>query len=249
MNKVILTLLMGLLAFSLAACNDKEEAKKEPSQTDETTEEDTALDPEEMQRKLDEQKVKDDTIVAIVNGQEIKGSEYNEALSLSQMQFQQMGQDPTTEETAKQLKEYTLDSLVGQTLLMQEVDKKGYEASEEKINKELDTLKAQYENEEAFEQALKDNNLTLEKLKEQISDTVKYSQYIEKDLNVEEVKEEEVKKYYDQFASSAGGSEDTPKYEDIKETLKLQLEQQKTQEKVGTKVDELRQNAEIELKI
>jgi hypothetical protein len=202
-----------------------------------------------MQKKLDAQKVKEETTVAIVNGQEIMGSEYNSALSISQMQFQQMGQDPTSEESAKQLKDYTLNSLVGQTLLMQEIDKKGYKASEEDINKELEGLKAQYENDEAFEKALKDNNLTLEKLKEQIADTVRYNQYVEKDLNVEEVKEEELKEYYDQFASSAGEAQETPKYEDIKETLKVQLEQQKTQEKIGTKVEELRKSAKIELKI
>jgi hypothetical protein len=257
MKKLLLTLLMGLLAFSLAACNDEEDKdkKKDTTKSEETTEEtpkeeeQAAVDPEEMQKKLDAQKVKDDSIVAIVNGQEIKGNEYNDALSISQTQFQQMGQDPTTKETAKQLKEYTIDSLVGQTLLMQEIDKKGYKATDDEINKKIDELKSQYENDESFEKALNDNNLTLEKLKEQISDTVIYSQYVEKDLKVEEVKEEELKEYYDSMASTADKSAETPKYEDVKETLKVQLEQQKTQEKLGSKVEELRKSAEIELKI
>jgi hypothetical protein len=258
MKKILLTLLMGLLAFSLAACNEDEEKEKEKEKetasSEETTEEkatkeQTAADAEEMQKKLDAQKVKDDSIVAIVNSQEIKGSEYNEALSISQTQFQQMGQDPTTDETAKQLKDYTLESLVGQTLLMQEIDKKGYKATEEAINKDLDTIKAQYENDEAFEKALKDTNLSLEELKIQIADKVRYSQYVEKDLKVEEVKEEELKEYYDSMVSSVAEGQETPKYEDVKETLKVQLEQQKTQEKLGAKVEELRKDAKIELKI
>jgi hypothetical protein len=256
MKKILLTLLMGLLAFSLAACNEDEEKEKEKetASSEETTEEkatkeQTAADAEEMQKKLDAQKVKDDSIVAIVNSQEIKGSEYNEALSISQTQFQQMGQDPTTDETAKQLKDYTLESLVGQTLLMQEIDKKGYKATEEAINKDLDTIKAQYENDEAFEKALKDTNLSLEELKIQIADKVRYSQYVEKDLKVEEVKEEELKEYYDSMVSSVAEGQETPKYEDVKETLKVQLEQQKTQEKLGAKVEELRKDAKIELKI
>ncbi|MGM7720012.1 SurA N-terminal domain-containing protein [Metabacillus sp. Hm71] len=260
MKKLLLTLIIGLLAFTLAACNNDED-KKDSANANESTEEkakadeekadekQAAADAEEMQKKLDAQKVKEDTVVAIVNGQEIKGAEYNDALSISQTQFQSMGQDPTSEDIAKQLKDYTLESLVGQTLLMQEIDKKGYKATEEAINKDLETLKAQYKDEKAFNEALKQNNLTLDELKTQISDKVKYSQYIEKDLNIEEVTEKELKEYYDSMASQAEEGTETPKYEDVKEQLKLQLEQQKTQEKLAAKVEELRKGAKIDLKI
>ncbi|MCM3652313.1 SurA N-terminal domain-containing protein [Metabacillus litoralis] len=253
MKKLLLTIVIGLIAFTLAACNDKEDNSK--TKTEETSEETTnkeekaAVDPEELQKKLDAQKVKDDSVVAIVNGQEIKGIEYNNALAQSQIGAQQQGQDPTNEETAKQLKELTLNNLVGQVLLMQDIERLGYRASEEEITKELETEKARFDTNEAFEKALKDSNMTLEELKKQISDGVKVSQYIEKDLKVEEVKEEEIKKLYDSFTSSAEKSADTPKYEDIKDMLKTQLTQQKLQEKIAPKVEELRKSAEVELKI
>lgn len=253
MKKLLLTIVIGLIAFTLAACNDKEDNSK--TKTEETSEETTnkeekaAVDPEELQKKLDAQKVKDDSVVAIVNGQEIKGIEYNNALVQSQVGAQQQGQDPTNEETAKQLKELTLNNLVGQVLLMQDIERLGYRASEEEITKELETEKARFDTNEAFEKALKDSNMTLEELKKQISDGVKVSQYIEKDLKVEEVKEEEIKKLYDSFTSSAEKSADTPKYEDIKDMLKTQLTQQKLQEKIAPKVEELRKSAEVELKI
>lgn len=253
MKKLLLTILIGLIAFTLAACNDKEDNSK--TKTEETSEKTTnkeekaAVDPEELQKKLDAQKVKDDSVVAIVNGQEIKGIEYNNALAQSQISAQQQGQDPTNKETAKQLKELTLNNLIGQVLLMQDIEKLGYRASEEDITKELEIQKARFETNEAFEKALKDSNMTLEELKKQISDGVKVSQYIEKDLKVEEVKEEEIKKLYDSLTSSAEKSTDTPKYEDIKNTLKAQLTQQKLQEKFGPKVEELRKAAKIELKI
>lgn len=253
MKKLLLTIVIGLIAFTLAACNDKEDNSK--TKTEETSEETTnkeekaAVDPEELQKKLDAQKVKDDSVVAIVNGQEVKGIEYNNALAQSQIGAQQQGQDPTNEETAKQLKELTLNNLVGQVLLMQDIERLGYRASEEEITKELETEKARFDTNEAFEKALKDSNMTLEELKKQISDGVKVSQYIEKDLKVEEVKEEEIKKLYDSFTSSAEKSADTPKYEDIKDMLKAQLTQQKLQEKIAPKVEELRKSAEVELKI
>ncbi|MBU7591771.1 SurA N-terminal domain-containing protein [Metabacillus halosaccharovorans] len=252
MKKFLLALFVGILSLSLAACNnDEDKAKEKEKETEEkaTGEEAAAVDPEEMQKKLDAQKVEKDTVVAIVNGKEIKGNEYNDALSMSQMQFTSMGQDPTTEELAKQLKDYTLESLVGQTLIMQEIEKKGYEAKEEDINKQLDTLKANYENDDAFNEALKANNLTLDELKAQIADTVKYDQYVKNDLKVEEVTDKEVKEYYDKMTSSGEESAETPKYEDVKDTLKTNLEGQKTQEKLAAKVEELRETAKIELKL
>lgn len=252
MKKYVLFLLIGLFTFSLTACNDDE--KKESANTAETkSDEEAAAEAKEMQKKLDKQKVEENTIVAIVNGQELKGSDYNAQLNIAQTTFQQMGQDPTTEEVAKQVKDYTLENLVGQTLLMQEVDKKGYKATDEAINKKLETIKGQYKDEKAFEQALKNNNITLDELKKQISDEVRYSQYIENDLKVEEVKEEDVKKYYDTMVSSLKESDDksteVPEYKDVKETLKVNLESQKTQEKLSEKVEELKKAAKIELKI
>jgi len=250
MKKYLLTVLIGLLSLSLVACNnDEEKASEETKTSEKETEEKADVDAEEMQKKLEAQKVEEGKVVAVVNGEEIKGNQYNEALSISQMQFSQLGQDLTTDDMAKQIKDYTLESLVGQTLLLQEIDKKGYEASEEDINKQLETLKASYKTEEEFEEALKTNNLTLDKLKEQIADTVKYDQFVKNDLKVEEVKDDELKEYYDSMVSSAGESKDTPKYEEVKDTLKANLEQQKTQEKVATKVEELRKAADVELKI
>jgi predicted small secreted protein len=254
MKKYLVTVLIGLLSLSLVACNNDEEKASEDAKTSEEATKESAektddVDAEEMQKKLEAQKVEEEKVVAIVNGEEIKGNQYNDALSISQMQFSQLGQDLTTDDMAKQIKEYTLESLVGQTLLLQEIDKKGYKASEEDINKQLETLKASYKTDEEFEEALKTNNLTMDKLKEQIADTVKYDQFVKNDLKVEEVKDDEIKEYYDSMVSSAGESEDTPKYEDVKDTLKVNLEQQKTQEKVATKVEELRKAADVELKI
>lgn len=260
MKKLLLTLLMGLLAFSLAACNDDKEkdAKKDATTSDEEkedtkeeakTEEEIAAEAEEMQKKLDAQKVEEGSVVAIINGDEVKGDEYNQLLSTSQSSYVTAGQDPTTEELAKQLKDNTLESLVGQKLLMQEIDKKGYEATDDEINKELETVKSKYEDEKAFDEALKNTGLSLDQLKAQMADNVKYNKYVKKDLKVESVKDEEVKEYFDSVVSKMEESAEKPKYADVKDAIKLQLEQQKIQEKLGSKVEELRKDAKVELKI
>ncbi|MBM7603676.1 hypothetical protein JOC75_001649 [Metabacillus crassostreae] len=251
MKKLLLTLFISLLALSLAACNNDEEKKADEAKTTEKAEEteEAAVDQEEMQKKLDEQKVEADSVVAIVNGQEIKGTEFNDALSLFQSNAMSQGQDVTNDELAKQLKDSSLDFIVGQTLIMQEVDKKGYTASQEEIDKALEAEKARFKTEEEFETALKESELTVEDLKSQISDNVKITQYLDKDVKVEKVTDDEVKKYYDSLVSANGESEETPKFEDVKETLKANLEQQKSQQEISAKIEELRKGADIELKI
>ncbi|TXC91602.1 peptidylprolyl isomerase [Metabacillus litoralis] len=251
MKKLLLTLFISLLALSLAACNNDEEKQADDAKTTEKVEktEEAAVDQEEMQKKLDKQKVEADSVVAIVNGQEIKGTEFNDALSLFQSNAMSQGQDVTNDELAKQLKDSSLDFIVGQTLIMQEVDKKGYTASEEEIDKALETEKARFKTEEEFEAALKESELTVEDLKSQISDNVKITQYLDKDVKVEKVTDDEVKKYYDSLVSANGESEETPKFEDVKETLKANLEQQKSQQEISAKIEELRKGAEIDLKI
>ena len=74
MKKFLLALFVGILSLSLAACNnDEDKAKEKETEEKATGEEEAAVDPEEMQKKLDAQKVEEDTVVAIVNGKEIKG--------------------------------------------------------------------------------------------------------------------------------------------------------------------------------
>lgn len=246
------------MAVALAACNGDDEAKetKKTEKTEEgqaskegqPSEKEQAAAMEEMQKKLEAQQVEDDKVVAIVNDKELKGIEYNGALAATQMQYQQMGQDPTTEELAKQIKEGTIETLIGQTLLLQEADKKGYKATDEDINKEIETLKANYENDKAFEEALKKNKLTLDELKKQVADNVKYTQFVEKDVKVEEVTEEEAKEFYEKMASQ-GDSEQTPKFEEVKDKVKQQLQGQKTQEKLAQVVEDLKKKAKIDIKI
>jgi hypothetical protein len=254
-NKWKLAMLAGILSLGLAACADNGENAEETENDTNATEEqsDETAQMEEMQKKLEEQHVEEDTTVAVVNKEEIKGEAYNALLTRSQTSYQQMGQDPTSEEIATQLKESTIDSLIGQTLLLQAADNKGYKATDKEIQEELDTLKADYEDEAQFEEILESNGLTLDELKAEISDNIKYTAYVENELSVEEVKEEDVKAYYDKYAEQNSSTEDTetqmPEYEEVKEQIKQELQTQKTQEVLAAEVEKLKENASIEIKI
>ncbi|MCA1062102.1 SurA N-terminal domain-containing protein [Rossellomorea sp. AcN35-11] len=257
MKKIFTTLLLAIIAIGLAACGSNEDSKEEKPKTEEESteqakgQEEQAKQMEEMQKKLDEQKVEKDKVVAVVNAEEIKGEDFNNVLTQSQMQFQQMGQDPTSKEAVKQIKEQTIDSLIGQTLLMQQADEKGYKASEEEINKQLDEVKKQYKDEKKFEDAMKKAGFTMDELRTQIAENIKYTHYVEKEIKVEDVTEDEMKKFYDQYASSQGQdqSEEAPTFEEVKPQIKTQLEQQKKQEKLVQHVKELKKNAKVDVKI
>ncbi|MGP7816604.1 SurA N-terminal domain-containing protein [Niallia sp. 01092] len=254
MKKLIFLLFIGLLSFMLTACSSNSEGDKtkenKETKTSQKEMQDQAKQMEEMQKKLNKQKIDENKTVAIVNDKKLLGSDYNSVLSSTQMQLQQMGQDPTSKEAAKQIKEQTIDSLVGQTLLIQDADKKGYKASEDEINKQFDESKKPYKSEKEFNEALKQAGLDIKELKSQIAEGIKFTAYVDKEVQVDKVTDKEIQEYYNQISQQGSNTEQKPpKLEEIKPQIKQQLEQQKKQEKLVKKVDELKKQAKLDIKI
>ncbi|WP_043933251.1 SurA N-terminal domain-containing protein [Bacillus sp. EB01] len=255
MKKMMFILITGLMAVVLAACGGNEEGKEakngDKAKTAETAQQkEQQKQMEEMQKKLEAQQVDEKKIVAIVNDKEILGSDYNSALAYTQSQMQQMGQDPTSKEAADQVKNQTIDSLVGQTLLLQDVDKKGYKVSEADINKQLDELKKQFKTEKEFEAALKKSGMDMKTLKTQIADDIKIKQYVEQEVPAGEITNEEIQKTYDQYAEQGKSTgQEIPKLEEVKPQIEQSLQQQKQQEKLAQHVEVLKKNAKIDIKI
>ena len=255
MKKMMFTLITGLMAVVLVACGGNEESteaknddKAKTAETDQQKEQQKQM--EEMQKKLEAQQIDEKKTVAIVNDKEILGSDYNTALASIQGQMQQMGQDPTSKEAAEQVKNQTIDSLVGQTLLLQEADKKSYKVSEADINKQLDEIKKQFKTEKEFEAALKKSGMDMKTLETQIADDIKLKQYVEKEVPAGEITDEEIQKTYDQYAEQGKSTgQEVPKLEEVKPQIEQSLQQQKQQEKLAQQVEELKKNAKIDIKI
>ncbi|MFZ7942595.1 SurA N-terminal domain-containing protein [Neobacillus sp. 19] len=251
MKKMMLTLLTGLMVVAIAACGGNEEskdAKKDNKAKTEQTDQQKQMD--EIQKKLKAQQIDEKKTVAIVNDKEILGSDYNNALASIQGQMQQMGQDPTSKEAAEQVKNQTIESLVGQTLLLQDIDKKGYKVSEADINKQLDEIKKQFKTEKEFEAALKKSGMNMKTLQTQIANDIKVKQYVEKEVPAGEITDEEIQKTYDQYAEQGKSTgQEVPKLEEVKPQIEQSLQQQKQQEKLAQQVEKLKKNAKIEIKI
>jgi parvulin-like peptidyl-prolyl isomerase len=255
MKKMMFILITGLMVVVLAACGGNDESKEaknddkaKTAETDQQKEMQKQM--EEMQKKLEAQQIDEKKTVAIVNDKEILGSDYNSALASAQGQMQQMGQDPTSKEAAEQVKQQTIDSLVGQTLLLQEADKKSYKVSEADINKQLDEIKKQFKTEKEFEAALKKSGMDMKTLETQIADEIKLKKYVEKEFPASEITDEEIQKTYDQYAEQGKTTgQEVPKLEEVKTQIEQSLQQQKQQEKLVQQVEELKKNAKIEIKI
>ena len=255
MKKMMFTLITGLMAVVLVACGGNDEStegknddKAKTAETDQQKEQQKQM--EEMQKKLEAQQIDEKKTVAIVDDKEILGSDYNIALASIQGQMQQMGQDPTSKEAAKQVKNQTIDSLVGKTLLLQEADKKGYKVSEADINKQLDEVKKQFKTEKEFETALKQSGMDMKTLETQIADDIKLNQYVEKEVPTGEITDEEIQKTYDQYAEQGKSTgQEVPKLEEVKPQIEQSLQQQKQQEKLAQQVEELKKNTKIDIKI
>ncbi|GHH98675.1 SurA N-terminal domain-containing protein [Neobacillus kokaensis] len=255
MKKIMFIVITGLMSVVLAACGGNEESKEakndnkaKTAETEQQKEQQKQM--EDMQKKLEAQQVDEKKIVAIVNDKEILGSDYNNALAYTQGQMQQVGQDPTSTEAAAQVKNQTIDSLVGQALLLQEADKKGYKATEADIKKRLDETKKQFKTEKEFEAALKKSGMDMKTLEAQIADDIKFAQYVEKEVAIGKITDEEIQKTYDQYAEQAkSAGQEVPKMEEVKPQIETSLKQQKQQEKLAQRVEELKKNGKIDIKI
>ncbi len=243
--------LVALLTVVLAACGGNEEGSKEKAdkpKDEKTSQDENKAKMEELKKKMEKQQIDKDKVVAKVNDTEIKGDEYNRALSQFQIQYQQMGQDPTSDKLSKQIEEQVVQSLVDYELILQAAEGKGYTASDEEVEKKLKSIKDQYKEDKKFEEALKQNKLTEKELKAQLTRNLTYEKFVEKEVPAAEVSEKEMKDYYNKFKEKAKGQQ-APPYEDVKAQIKTQLENQQKQEQVTKKIKQLKDKADVKVMI
>lgn len=257
-KKYLLPLAAGVIAIGLTACSEEDKSANEKSPKEEVAQEETKAPSEkdaeaaakEMEANLAKQKVDEKEIVAVVNKEELTGAQYNEALASIQGQMQQMGQDPNSKEAAEQLKTQTLDSLVNQTLILQKAEEAKVTATEKEVEERYATFEEQFGGEEAMTKALKEQNMELGALKEQIAQSIVFEKYQDKVVPAAEVTDEEIQTYYDESAAqSKEAGQELPPLEEASEEIRGILEQQQQQEKFAAHVKEIKADAEIELKI
>ncbi|WP_249871396.1 SurA N-terminal domain-containing protein [Oceanobacillus saliphilus] len=232
MKKLLMLLTTLTLAITLAACNNDDDVEES-----ENTGTDTSEQAQQELEITEEEQLEDDTSVAVVNGEEIIGKDYNPIYSQVKTTMYQYGQDVSNLEM---IQNQTVDILIEQTLIKQDAETAGIEVTEEEAEEELARIK-EASNEEQFTALLEQYNMTEEDFKNQLVDDMITMKYVEEFDT--EVSDEEVQEYYDQLKEQ---NEEIGELEEVEDQIREILVNEKQSEQLRAKVEELRETAEVE---
>lgn len=243
-KKMKFTLAPFLLLLTLGACSDKEEAAPKEETAPETAEQqETVAEQPASELKLPA----NDEVAVVVNGEEVKGNIYSSVARQLESSLATQGKDTSSAETAEQVKSQTITVIVGNKLIIQDAEKKGHKADETVLKERLEEMKGQFENEDAMNETLKSTGYTMEDLENQLREQLIYESYVAEEIEGGKVTDKEVQEAYDGFVESS--EQEAPAFEEMEPTIRQSLEQQKVQDAVFARIEELKKDAEIEVKI
>lgn len=215
-------LLIGLLMmFTLSACNDSE-----PSENSEAV------------------------AVARVNDEPIYESDWQVTVDRLMANYEQQGADLESEQgqmLVQQIETQALEQLIQQTVLYQHADDNGYVIDDDVAQSELDKLKANYENDTAFEAALETNMFTEDQLLETFKIELSINAYF--DEHVEEVNVSDLEKmefYQNYKAESEEQGQPVEIYSEVEDQIEQQIINNKQQEQINDLVESLMESSDIE---
>lgn len=143
-------------------------------------------------------------------------------------------------ELEKQGGRQALDAIITKELIFQEAQKQSIDVSGEEVQAEIQKISQQIE----AQGSTLDAALTLQgQTRESLEENIRIQKTVEKLLkNDIQVSEEDMKKYFDENKSLYGKD---AKYEDLKDEIKQQLDQQKLSEAFKTWIEKLRSESNI----
>jgi len=186
-------------------------------------------------------------VVARVNGQDIGQAE----LEASEAQIaagQGVEVSSLDAETRSQLREQARDNLISRALIQQKAKEMGIAAAEADIDAQIESIKAQFEDEAGYQATLNQEGLSEAKLRSQIADEMVIRAYIEQALDLESVTatEEEVGAEYEQAAAT---NEGFPELSEVRGQIESSIIQQKQQQLITQHIQGLYAEADVEILI
>lgn len=256
-KKWLLSLSLVLLVFVIAACSDTDKSDKDNSKDEGTQEEDAsgaAQDSAEQPEMPKPDLEGIPKVVAEVNGDKITKEEFETAYEGQFQQAAMQSQMTGQELDQNQLKKQIAESMIGQKLLIQEADNRGYDASEKDINKILDDLAEQngLKSKDEFMSALKEQGMDKKEVMSQLEMQVKVDQLIAKESGDTKPTDKELKEVYEQYKAQqeqAGGEDgeetETPSFDEMKPDLEAHVKSQKEGEATQKLVEKLQKGAKV----
>ena len=144
-------------------------------------------------------------VAATVNGKPITIEDYEREYKMqAQQAMAQYGEDflmqksPDGKQTMGEImRQNTLDNMVRFEIYKQDAEEKGIKVTDNDVDAEYKKMVDMYGGEEKLQEALKENDLTVDQMKKYMKTNLLMRQYQEKMLKELEPTEEELKKYYD----------------------------------------------------
>jgi hypothetical protein len=184
-----------------------------------------------------------DKVVARVNGEDIAQAELDERLAQVKRTVPEGTPDPTSD-AGFQLQ--MLDEIINIKLLQQLAVNAGYTVSDDEVDAEIEEVKGLFGGEEQLNQQLDAIGLTQEVFRENVQNELLIRQLLDDNTSVDEIEitDEEIQDAYDQ---SFGTQEDAPAFDEVSGFIEEQLRQQAVNQEMQSYVDEVRNNADIEV--
>jgi len=142
-----------------------------------------------------------EAIVARVGDRIITRSQYDARLAEGYREIEQLSSDPQEVERRKnELREQLLDNMLAEVLIKDRADRLGISVTTKDIDGAVERLKEQYgiENQEQFEESLKQAGLTLEQMRLRLRDTLLSNAVLSRELRSRaEISDKELKERYE----------------------------------------------------
>ncbi|MBG6218303.1 hypothetical protein IWX75_002784 [Arthrobacter sp. CAN_A6] len=193
-------------------------------------------------------------VVAEVNGKQILKEKFTASYEGQFQQLAMQSQQSGQEVDQDQLKAQTADTLIGSELLVQEVEKRGIEASTEEIDASWAELveSSQLGSKEEVIAAIAEQGIDEAEVTSQVEDQVGVDKLIAEEAGDTTATEAELQALYDQVKAQqaeAGGQEgqetEFPAFEEARPALEEQVRGQKEADAAEALVSALREEADV----
>ena len=173
-----------------------------------------------------------DPAAAVVGGNKITVEEIAEDLERFEesSEFERLSEQGDAQELKRQVEQQLLSQEIRRAVLEPKAEELDVEVSDEEITARLDEIKADYETPGAFEEALKEQNLTLEQVEQLVADRLLEEKLRAKVTEGAAPSEEETQAFYD---------ENRGRYEET-EAQHILVEDQARAEDIATQLDAAR---------
>ncbi|MFS1519459.1 SurA N-terminal domain-containing protein [Bacillus sp. SCS-151] len=182
--------------------------------------------------------VNNDEIIATVNEEEIKGKELNKLFTLLKFDVKE------PEEVSNAEKKYVANILIKNKYILQKAEKKDYQISSSEIEENLIELKSNYNTEEDFVNSLKDLNMTVQDVEEQIKESLLYEKYVNQEIKIEEVDESDLKEEYS-IMERMSKEREIPSFNELRDFIKEELEEKLRDDEINKIIDKLIEEEKI----